>query len=210
MRSFVRHESGENSKSQSAHVIAEIKAAPKTVRNIYVTLQIMWKSARAWGYVVHDAVAEVVLPKPRRTERFFFTLEEVQKILGAAQEPHRMFFWIAAETGLRAGELCGLRVDDFDFERCVLRVEQSSWRGNLQLPKTENAVRSLAISSELALHLRNWLAHWRPNSSRLIFATRKGTPWDANLLVKRKLQPILKSLGVRRCGLHAFRHANER
>jgi integrase len=81
--------------------------------------------------------------------------------------------------------------------------------GKLQLPKSENAVPSLAISSELALHPRDFLARWKPNSNKLIFVTRNGTPWDPNLLVKRKLQPILKSLEIRRCGLHAFRHANE-
>lgn len=188
--------------------IAGLTTAPKTVRNIYVTLQIMWKSARAWGYVAHDAVSDVVLPKPRRAERFAFTLEEIQKILVAADEPYRTFYWLAAESGLRAGELCGLRVDDLDLERCLLRVEQSSWRGKMQQPKTENAVRSFAISPEMASHLRDVLVSWRPNSQRLIFATRNGTPWDANLLVKRKLQPLLKKLEIHRCGLHAFRHAN--
>ena len=90
-----------------------------------------------------------------------------------------------------------------------LRVEQSSWRGNIQQPKTVNSVRSFAISPELSSHLREFLSRWRPNSRRLIFSTRNGTPWDANLLVKRKLQPLLERLGIRRCGLHAFRHANE-
>jgi integrase len=42
----------------------------------------------------------------------------------------------------------------------------------------------------------------------LLFATRNGTPWDANLLVKRKLYPLLDSLGIERGGLHAFRHMN--
>jgi integrase len=188
--------------------IAGLTRAPKTVRNIYVTLQMMWKSARAWGYVAHDAVSDVVLPQPQRAERFSFTLEEIQQILAAAEEPHRTFYHLAAETGLRAGELCGLRVDDLDLERCLLRVEQSSWRGKIQQPKTENAIRSFAISQEMASQLRDFLVRWRPNSQRLIFATRKGTPWDANLLVKRKLQPLLKKLEIRRCGLHAFRHAN--
>ena len=90
-----------------------------------------------------------------------------------------------------------------------LRVEQSSWRGNIQQPKTVNSVRSFAISPELSSHLREFLSRWRPNSRRLIFSTRNGTPWDANLLVKRKLQPLLERLGIRRCGLHAFRHADE-
>jgi len=48
----------------------------------------------------------------------------------------------------------------------------------------------------------------RPNEKGLLFATRNGTPWDANLLVKRKLYPLLDSLGIERGGLHAFRHTN--
>jgi hypothetical protein len=41
-----------------------------------------------------------------------------------------------------------------------------------------------------------------------VFATRNGTPWDANLLVKRKFRPMLRQLNIQECGLHAFRHAN--
>ena len=38
-----------------------------------------------------------------------------------------------------------------------------------------------------------------------------GTPWDANLLLKRKFKPLLAKLGIRiprGNGFHAFRHAN--
>ena len=63
-------------------------------------------------------------------------------------------------------------------------------------------------SSRLREHLRILLVTWRPNPERLVFATRNGTPWDANLLVKRKLRPLLRDLKIRECGLHAFRHAN--
>jgi integrase len=40
----------------------------------------------------------------------------------------------------------------------------------------------------------------------LLFASRNGTPFDQNLLVKRKLHPLLEKLNIQRCGLHAFRH----
>jgi hypothetical protein len=46
------------------------------------------------------------------------------------------------------------------------------------------------------------------HSPGLLFATRNGTPWDANLLVKRKLYPLVDFLGIERGGLHAFRHTN--
>jgi hypothetical protein len=51
-------------------------------------------------------------------------------------------------------------------------------------------------------------AHWRPNSLGLLFVTGNGTPWDHNLVRKRKFHPLLKKLGILQCGFHAFRHGN--
>jgi hypothetical protein len=45
-------------------------------------------------------------------------------------------------------------------------------------------------------------------AQNLVFATKNGTPCDHNLVVKLKLRPLLESLGIRRRGLHAFRHTN--
>ena len=55
------------------------------------------------------------------------------------------------------------------------------------------------------------LRSWHPNQRRLLFATRNGTPWDQNLLLKREFRPLLRALGIqvpRGNGFHAFRHAN--
>jgi integrase len=140
--------------------------------------------------------------------RRFFSVEEVQRILASAPEPLRTFYSLAVETGMRAGELCGLRVSDFDFERGLVSVRQSVWRGKFQSPKSDNAVRCFALSSRLLAHIADSLKPWKPNEKGLLFATRNGTPWDSNLLVKRKLYPLLDSLGIVRGGLHAFRHTN--
>ena len=108
---------------------------------------------------------------------------------------------------MRAGELCGLRIEDMDLEQCVINVKQTVWRGTIQTPKTVNSIRQFAISPKLSSHLRAYLSTW-PNLLDLVFATKNGTPWDQNLIVRRKLHPLLESLGIRRCGLHAFRHTN--
>jgi hypothetical protein len=42
----------------------------------------------------------------------------------------------------------------------------------------------------------------------LVFASRNGTPWDADVVRKRKLYPLLEKLGIERCGFHAFRRGN--
>ena len=67
-------------------------------------------------------------------------------------------------------------------------------------------MRCFALSSGLLAHLGEYIKSMRPNEKDLLFATRNGTPWDANLLVKRKLYPLLDALGIERGGLHAFRH----
>ena len=171
----------------------------------------MWRSARAWGYVAHDLTGGVVLPSPKRIQRYFFSAEEVKAIIEASPEPYRTFYGLAAETGLRAGELCGITLDDLDFERRLLFVRQSAWRGKLGDPKTESSIRVVELSAQACEHLSRFLKSWRPNERRLLFATKNGTPWDANPLLKRKFRPLLAKLGIRiprGNGFHAFRHAN--
>ncbi|HWO32836.1 MAG TPA: site-specific integrase, partial [Candidatus Acidoferrum sp.] len=189
--------------------VASRTASPKTVRNICVTLQSMWRSARAWGYVAHDIFDGVVLPKLRHARRFFFAAEEVQKILAAAPEPYRTFYGLLAETGLRVGELCGLTVEDINLELRLLQVRQSAWRGKLGSPKNDDSIRVVELSPQCCAHLQVFLKSWRPNEHRLLFATRNGTPWDQNLLLKRKFRPLLSALGVSvpaGNGFHSFRH----
>jgi integrase len=87
--------------------------------------------------VAHDAVSDVKLPKRHRVARRFFSVDEVQRILVSAPESCHTFYWLDFETGIRAGELCGLRVSDIDVERGLLCVRQSVWRGKFQSPKSE-------------------------------------------------------------------------
>ena len=71
----------------------------------------------------------VVLPDVKRVQRFFLSQREIQLILAKAKEPHRTWYGLAAETGLRAGELCGLTVDDIDIERGMLQVRTERMAG---------------------------------------------------------------------------------
>lgn len=182
--------------------------APKTIKNYILTLHMMWKQAKAWAYVNHDPFEGLVLPRITRQRRFFFTLEEVKTIINAAAEPEKTLYWLAAETGLRAGELFGLRVEDLDLERATATVRQSVWNRKVQSPKSDHANRAFALSPDLAEQLRVFLSKWRPNPLRLLFTSQTGAPLDRSNFVTHKLWPLLDSLKIPHCGLHAFRHTN--
>jgi integrase len=115
---------------------------PKTTKNLIGDLKGLWKTARAWGYVTHNPFDGLRLSKVEKADVAIFTLEEVQKLIAAADEPHRTLYYLAASTGMRAGELCGLRIGDVRFDSLQIMVVQSSWNGKIQSPKSANAIRA--------------------------------------------------------------------
>lgn len=183
-------------------------AAPKTIKNYVLTLRMIWKTAKARACVNHNPFDGLILPRISKQRRSSFTAEEIRRILGAASEPYLTLYWLAAETGMRSGELCGLPIANLHLDRCQIEVTQSAWRSHIQEPKTDNAKRTLAISPQLADHLRRHLTTRAPNRLGLLFATAAGKPLAPCVIMRMNLHPLLDSLGLQRCGLHAFRHGN--
>lgn len=189
-------------------VVATMEAegySAKTIRNLWTTMRLIWDAALAQTFV------DRVLPKPKlprmtRSKPRYFRLEDVAKIIASQQGEQRAFFWLAAETGLRAGELFGLELTD--VEKSSVSVNRSVWNGNVGTPKTSNAVRRLAVSSELVNLLSEQMKRQREKGHAFLFSTSTGTPVDANLFRRRKMGPLLTRLEIRAAGYHAFRHFN--
>jgi len=188
--------------------IHSIQCHPRTRLHIITTFRAVWNSARAWGYVAHDPFEHLKLSTPRPKPRGAFSLDQIQHLIAEAEEPLKTFLWLSAETGLRSGEVCGLKLTDVDLEHRLLHVRQSAWEGKLQDPKSEHSVRTLRLSPRLTRHLEQYLSTHPRNESGLLFSSRTGTPWNAKNLLRRKFHPLLKRLGLPKCGFHAFRHAN--
>lgn len=179
--------------------------APKTVRNLWGTVSLIWNAALAQTYV------DAMLPKPKlprkpRRQARFFSLTDVARIIGASQGERRVFYWLLAETGLRAGEIAGLKLADIDGDR--LTVSRSVWHGKAQTPKTDNAVRTLALSVQLVSLLWEQIARQKAKGHEYLFTSSTGKPWDLDVYRERKMRPYLKSLGIPAAGYHAFRHFN--
>jgi len=182
--------------------VTTCKASPKTIRNAVMTLRSMWSTAKAWGYVTHDPFDGLRLPLLEKQEQPYFTAKQMRRIIRRAEEPYQTLYWLAAETGLRAGELAGLQWDD--VKSGYIEVRRSVWGGKAQSPKTVNGTRTFAISAELQTRLES-----KRKPEGYVFATRNGTPWNMNDVQKRHLIPLLKKLAMKQAGFHSFRHGNE-
>jgi integrase len=130
----------------------------------------------------------------------------VARIIAASIGEQRAFYWLAAETGLRAGELAGLTLAN--VTPTTIKVSQAVWNGEVGIPKTKKSRRTVVISPQLAMLLSEQVERQKVKGHDFLFSTAAGTPWDMNLFRKRKMQPLLCSLGIHKAGLHAFRHFN--
>ena len=178
---------------------------PKSIRNLWATVSVIWNAALAQKYV------DSLLPKPKLPRRpkvkpQFFRLQDVANIIAASEGEDRLFYWLAAETGLRSGEIAGLRLTDIDGES--LNVNQSVWHGKEQEPKTDNAKRTLALSPQLVFLIWEQIARQTKKKLEYLFTSKKGTPWDMDNFRERGLHPLLDSLGIPMAGFHAFRRFN--
>src|SRR5882724_13717558 len=75
------------------------KMSPKSTKNVWTTLHIMWNSAVAWKYSTGELRVE--LPKARKLRMRCYSVEEVKQLLVDSGGAERALFWLAAETGGR-------------------------------------------------------------------------------------------------------------
>lgn len=110
----------------------------KTISNVWTTVSMMWSSAVAWKYVSGELRVE--LPRTRKLKMRCPSVEEAKRIFAASKGAEQIFFWLAAETGMRAGEIIALRASDVDLENLSVEVTKAIWGGEEDEPKTDRRV----------------------------------------------------------------------
>ncbi len=142
----------------------------------------------------------------------FFTRGQATLIIEAAPEPFKTLFAVAWSTGLRAGEILALTLDDLNFNHKTVRVNKSidDATREVRQPKTPKSIAELPMTTALESKVRDYIhCHWKPNPAQILFPNRKGTrPRSRDNVVRVGLKPVLRKLGIpeHNTGLHAFRH----
>jgi len=121
-------------------------------------------------------------PKVSQAKRRpIFTGEQLEQTIAAAHEPFRTLFTVAALTGARISELCGLTWADVRIDDVNDAEIEFGWQvdrhGNRGPTKTDGSARTVPIPPELALVLarHNRVARYTASDS-FVFATGTGRP----------------------------------
>lgn len=171
----------------------------------------VFNAAKRWGFVSGDNPASgVELPekKPAR-EKHVILPEQIPALLACLAEPVRTMVELGILTGLRVGEILGLRWRAVDFRAGQIRVEQAVYRGQIGSPKTKGSRRTLPMPERLQgalMRLRGPSQRWEPD--HLVFQTAKGTPYGDTNLLHRQLKPAGKRLGMPWLSWHTLRRTH--
>ncbi len=174
---------------------------PKTVLNLWK----MFRAVMNWHSQQKDETPRKwcpSLPTIPDDEQRWFTQGEIGQIVKAATGQYKILFHLAGASGLRAGELFGLHVEDLNLDRGVIQVKRSVWRGLEVSPKTRKGYRDVWVDSATAQMLNEFLGG---RTSGRVFQTRNGTPLSCEV-TRSVLHPLCDRLCIPRGGMHAFRH----
>ena len=139
----------------------------------------------------------------------FYTPEEVWALVRAAKDDQdATIFLTAAFTGLRRGEVLGLRWRDCDFERQAIRVEHSLSAVDGQLGTTKSGVmRSVPMAPDVAVELAK-LNQRQQFTGRddFVFVNDDGGSLDGSA-VRRRFVAAVKAAKLRPLRFHDLRHS---
>jgi integrase len=169
--------------------------------------------AQRRGLIAHNPAAGTRIGaaerhKPRLAAGVDFpTPDELRAMLNVATGEALALACLAALAGMRASEIRGLRWSDIDLSSwpAVTIAQRADRWCRVGSPKSAAARRTIPLGEPAAQALRAWKLA-QPLGRTLVLGTRTDRPDSLSNLRRRLLEPLCAASGVRRYGLHSFRH----
>lgn len=185
---------------------AGLDVTPGTARKIQVVLSSILSEGVELGLLRENPAARLRLATPERRDMTILTAEEVRKLADAIARPtDRLAVYVAAYTGLRAGELWALQRRDIDLDgrRLVVQRTLKDESGALTFvnaTKTEGSRLVVSLPTFLVNMLRTHLDGLPSPADTLLFtspgggggrAEGDGGPVRHGLFVRRVFRPAV-------------------
>jgi integrase len=202
--------------------LTEGKLSATTVNNIHVVLHKALKDAVRFGMLTRNVTEAVTPPRKVVPQTITWTQQQAAAFLAASDKDELAPLWrLALFTGMRRGELLGLKWEDVDLARKVVAVRRTRSRsaeGGFAFgePKSAHSRRSIAISDSVVQSLQRHRAKQTEHKWHLgevykdqgmVFATLFGDPIHPNTLALH-FHRLCATAGVPKIRIHDLRHTS--
>ena len=180
----------------------------KTVRNINQVISSAMDVAIEQKIISENPTDGCALPKIERKEMHTIPAEQLEAFLKEAKNSgvYEMYYLDLA-TGMRRGELLGLKWSDIDFAHGIIHIRRQISRIDgviREMPlKTKNSYRNVPISDNAVEMLKEMKTH---SSSNYVFSSPTGGPISPDS-VNNMLHRALKRAGLEQIRFHNLRHS---
>ncbi|HOT77158.1 MAG TPA: tyrosine-type recombinase/integrase [Candidatus Wallbacteria bacterium] len=200
------------------------KLAELTILHSHQIVSAILEKAVRWGYIANNPARRVERPKVPRRQIKCYDENDLDKLIRAFEnEPlkYRLMVSIAISTGLRRGEVMGLRWDRIDMETGSITIDQTrqyvSGVGSItKRPKNEFSVRTVTLSDSVVRLLKKhkeMQAQDKENAGSMwkdegwVFTSWNGEPTHPDTISKWFGQ-FLKRHKLPHTSFHSLRHSS--
>lgn len=178
--------------------------SPKRINEIIGTLnQILCEAADRFEFT--SPTTNIKRLRLRKTDVNPFSLTDVQRILATVRVDYKQYLVTRFLTGMRTGEVHGLKWKYVDFDLRVIRVRETFVLGEDEYTKTDGSQRDIQMSQPVYEALHEQL-NATGQVSEYVFCNLLGTPLDNKNFSDRIWYPLLRHLGLQKRRPYQMRH----
>lgn len=197
------------------------RPSAKTVHNIHLTLHRALEDAVQDGLIDRNPAVGARRAPTSAPEMMTWDTDQLRTFLEATVEDRLFPLWrMTGMTGMRRGEVLGLRWDDVDFKASTVTVNRQRSRGArgvvVSPPKTDRGRRTIDIDSETASVLREWRrrqleervawgGEW--HETGVTFTRKDGRPLDPDV-VSQRFDRLVARYELPQLRFHDLRHTH--
>lgn len=141
----------------------------------------------------------------RKTDIKPFALDEVRQIINTVRPDFKNYYTVRFFTGMRTGEVDGLKWKYVDFERRLILVRETVVAGDEEYTKNDGSQRDIQMSQVVYNALKEQEKSTR-HLSPFVFCNSLGTPLAHKNITNRVWYPLLRHLGMEKRRPYHCRH----
>ncbi|ETX09706.1 integrase [Marinomonas ushuaiensis DSM 15871] len=134
-----------------------------------------------------------------------FTIKEVNRLLESVRDDYKDYFLIRFFTGMRTGEVDGLKWRYVDFNKRIIKVRETIVGGEEDITKTDSSIRDIQMSQPVYDAFLRQKAH-TARFGKFVFCNREGKALNHNNVTKRVWYPLLAKLRLEKRRPYQTRH----
>lgn len=134
-----------------------------------------------------------------------FTIQEVMQIINNVRSDYRNYYTVRFFTGLRTGEVDGLKWKYVDFENRIIKIRETVVAGEESYTKTDSSQRDVFMSDPVYEALQS-MHKVTSHLSKFVFCQKNGKCINHNNVTKRVWYPLLKRLNLEKRRPYQTRH----